>query len=366
MAKRLKTTTYPEDKWWVTGEAQAGKSTFARAWFADLCHNQPQAELYLWPTDDRLWEYAQAIGDERVLMPEVDNTLDVTAVLTAIEQDLRGGDFAHVAGFVLDNMTHIFQRETGVTLKKTMAGQATSGAAGKAAAMRVVSAVLMSVQKPLLALSHTYLAATQNLKQKRKRDTISQVEEQRLKRCFNAKLEVLHQEERYGVQVVECRQQPGLQPFILWDEPGNYFAGMPARIRRALYDQPAAEQTTLTWDDFCKEVPFPRDNTQTIKANALWFGLNHCVERDGRKLYPFGDPNAEVRQANGQAGTNGAANRANNAYDKIYEGRHPAYPKPTSAGEMTVFWKQYCEGKLQAQIEAYERRKAGEPEEVSF
>jgi len=152
-------------------------------------------------------------------------------------------------------------------------------------------------------------------------------------------------------------------------QPGSYFAGMPARIRQALYGQSVTEQSALGWEDFGQEMPFPRDNTQTIKANALWFGLNHSVEHEGRKVYPFGDPNAEVTKANGQAGTNGAANRANNAYDKIYEGRHPDYPKPTSAGEMTLYWKQYCEGKIQRQIEAYQGQEAEQPEgtaEVSF
>ncbi|HNT28488.1 MAG TPA: hypothetical protein PKH10_09965, partial [bacterium] len=76
----------------------------------------------------------------------MDAILDVVAVSKAIDTDLRGGEFKNVAAFVLDNMTHVFKKATGVAQVMAQSGQSNSGASSKAAQMNVLRTILASVQ----------------------------------------------------------------------------------------------------------------------------------------------------------------------------------------------------------------------------
>ena len=72
------------------------------------------------------------------------------------------------------------------------------------------------------------------------RETLSELESNRLKRSINMRLEIVREEDKRGVKVVWSRERYGM---TLWDETKNWY-GMPERIEAAVYDplQPTREQ----------------------------------------------------------------------------------------------------------------------------
>ena len=341
MAKTLSKTQYPEDKWLVTGEAESGKTTFAIALAKETA--EKGQKIYLWNTDGREQEYASVLPEGKVLVPDTDDLFDTAAVLKAIEKDIAAGEFRDVGQMIMDNSTHIYQTEARKTLQDKLEG-GKSTYVNKANAMALLRAAVMRPRCNFIIFMHRYDAG--DLKgQMSERDTLSDTEKDRLELAINVKLRTIHQNGKYGIEVLMCRQRPGLKPFTLWDEPNNFFQGMPAKIRSALYDNGVPASEPKAWKDFGEENPFPNPDT------AIRLGAEFFVEAAGERFYAFGDPHAEVTKADGTAGTNGVLIHARGAYDKLKRGEYENIKKPVNAGEMALFWKTLVERKAHEQVQ---------------
>lgn len=348
MAKVLGKTTYPEDKWLVTGEAESGKTTFAIALAKETADKGQK--IYLWNTDGREQEYARALPEGKVLVPDTDDLFDTAAVLKAIEKDIAAGEFRDVGQMIMDNSTHIYQTETRKALQDKMDG-GKSTYNKKANAMALLRAAVMRPRCNFIIFMHRYDAG--DLKgQMVERDTLSDTEKDRLELAINVKLRTIRQNGKYGIEVLMCRQRPGLKPFTIWDEPGNFFQGMPQKIRAALYDNGAVPvDEPKAWKSFDEKHPFPNPDV------AIQLGAEFFVEASGQKFYPFGDPHTEVIKADGTPGTNGVLIHARGSYEKLKRGEYEGFRKPGTAGEMASFWKALVERKCHEQVQEFSKKK---------
>jgi hypothetical protein len=316
-------------------------------------------KVYVWPTDGREHEYAQVIGTENTLAPAA-NPLDVSAVQDEINADLRKGEFKEVGMFSVDTVTHIYRQASSSNQLKGMTGQGSSGHALKAVTMMNVVTIVMAVNLSAIVITHVYDKSDhKNLEKKEERDSISSTEELRWKLAFNLKIETGKDEKGYYVVVRECRERPGLKPFMLRDPEGGMFRTMPERIMRALYERERPADEPKGWKDFGLSKPFP-DQGEQFKKNAIREMMNYFVEVEpGVRIYPFGDPQAARTKKNGDPGINGTANHAQNAYTQVTKEYTAAGGK--NLGELTVKLKEYTEAKVQKLVEEYQL-KHREPE----
>ena len=343
MARRPTLTKYPERKWAIDGPPKTGKSTFAYALAQEM-----GGAVYLWNTDDRTQEYIRALGVGNVLTPDVDDLFSPRKVLNAVEKDLDAGEFRSVGLVVMDNLTHLYQPIARKIMDANLHGQDNDdnkvSNVDKANIMRLALAAVMRPSKPFLLIWHEYESGDQRGQNKRMRDSISPTEKDRLDLALNLELATVKQDGKYGIKVVACRERPGLKPFILWDEPGNMFKGMGARIEAAVYDQAPPADEPQKWEDFNIKHPFPSIDTAIQLAAARYLEVD--TPTGPVKVYAFGDPRAEVTKKNGDSGTNGVLIHVRRSYGNLKEGKYPDFKKPTSAGEMAEGWKALVERKL--------------------
>jgi hypothetical protein len=231
-----------------------------------------------------------------------------------------------------------------------MTGRGSSGHSLKAVTMMNVVTIVMAVNIPAIVITHVYKASKQDVEQKRERDSISETEEARWKLAFNIKLETFKDDKGYGVIIRECRERPGMKPFMLRDKEGGMFRTMPERIMKALYELEQPAEEPKGWAEFGLNKPFP-DKGEQFKQNAVREMINYFVEVDGQRFYAFGDPAEKPVKKNGEPGVNGAANHALNAYTKVAQEFKQAGGK--NLGQLTVKLKEYTEAKVQKVIEAY-------------
>lgn len=346
---------YPKPLIHCTGEPETGKTQLAISFALWLGQAMGVQKCYVWPTDGREHEYAQAIGTERVLAPAA-NPMDVSAVQDEINADIRAKIFGQVALFSVDTVTHIYRSTALANQLKTMTGQGSSGHSLKAVTMMNLVTVVMSTNVPAIVISHTYEASGKdNPEKKKKRDSISELEEERWKLAFNLKLETFVDEKGFAVIVRECRERPGMQPFIIRDVEGGKFRTMPERIMKALYETAPPVEEAKGWADFGVGKPFP-DKGEQFKKNAIREMMQFFVEFDGQKFYAYGDPNAKPTKKSGEPGINGTANHAQNAYTKVTQ----AFKANGggSWGQLTQNLKDYTEAAVRKDIEAYMKAKA--------
>jgi len=357
MAKKVKLSKWPEARIRLTGEAESGKTTFYIAMAKYL-----GGDTYIWNTDGRIQEARRALGDT-VYKPTA-SPLDVLAISAEVDADIKAGLFKTVNLFALDNLTQIFEKVTGISQVKSMQKESNIGPAEKAAKMKVVRTILASLPDHVhyVVLLHAYEAAagtsTEQLKNPVERDTISDTEDDRLRRLFNLHLKTLFDEKtgKYGVMVEEYRYRPGMKPLLVfWDEAGM-FEGMYERIMTKLCDEPVPAEEPKTWADFSEKHPFPNADI------AIEMGTNFFVEiSGGLRFYPFGDPNAEVTKKNGDPGTNGVLIHARGAYEKLKRGEYEGFKKPATAGDMAVAWKMLCERKAWEEVQKLGKKQPAEP-----
>ncbi len=340
---------YPKPLIHCTGKPETGKSQLAISFALWLAKALNKNKCYVWPTDGREHEYAEVLGNETTLAPAA-NPLDVAAVQDEISADLRGKVFDNVALFSVDTVTHIYRGSSMTNQLKSMTGVGSSGHSLKAVTMMVVVTVIMEVNCPVFVITHVYNASKKNVEEKRDRDTLSATEEARWKLAFNIKLETFKDEKGYGVIVRECRERPGMNPFMIRDVPGGMFRGMPERIMRALYEAERPAEEPKGWADFGLNKPFP-DKGEQFKQNAVREMVNYFVEVDGIKFYAYGDPTEKPVKKNGDPGVNGAFNHAMNAYGKVAKVYTESGGK--NLGELTVRLKEYTEEAVQKQVQAY-------------
>lgn len=340
---------YPKPLIHCTGKPETGKSQLAISFALWLARALSKPKCYVWPTDGREHEYAEVLGNQNVLAPAA-NPLEVSAVQDEINADLRAKVFEQVALFSVDTVTHIYRQAALSNQLKTMTGQGSSGHSLKAVTMMNVVTIIMAVNCPAIVITHVYKASEQKVENKRERDSISETEEARWKLAFNIKLETFLDDKGYGVIVRECRERPGMKPFILRDKPGGMFREMPERIMQALYEAEQPADEPKGWADFGRDKSFP-DRGEQFKQNAVREMVNYFVEVDGQKFYAFGDPTETAVKKDGEPGINGAHSHALNAYTKVAKAYKASGGK--NLGELTVKLKEHTEEKVKAQVNAY-------------
>lgn len=347
----------------ITGRPETGKTQLAISFSLWLRKLTGDSGCYVWPTDGREHEYADALGVGNVVAPEA-NPLDVSAVIEEIERDLRGKEiFKRVNFLSIDTLTHLYRAAATTNQLKAMTGQGSSGHSLKAVVMMNVATLMMMVNKPACIITHRYTASKQKVEDKHQRESISELEEERLKLAFNIKVECFLDEKGYGLIVHECRERPGLKPFIIRDEPGGMFRTMPEKLMRALYETQAPAEEAKGWAEFGKEKPFPGTGDQ-FKKKAIQEMAEYFVEVDGRRFYAFGDPHEVPTKRDGSPGINGAMNHAGNTYSQVAKKYKAGGGK--DYGELTVLLKEETERRVQAEIDAYLKIEVEEDPEISF
>ncbi len=351
MVRKVKLQKYPEDFWVIRGEAQTGKSTLVMEMMREYGFS------LLWNTDGRIQEYAAAVGPDNFVVP-ISPAFEVREIADELRRDQKEGNLKTLGFAVMDNLTHLYQETVRRTLQDKIEG-GKSSYVDKANIMKITMEALTRLNVPYVVVWHLYEAGDQR-GNKSMRDSLSPTEVDRIKMFINGVVETVKQGDKFGVRLVYCRQRPGLKPFILWDEPGNMFKGMPARIRAALYDQEQAAKVEETvsepdpqepssWDEFGFNNPFPNPDI------AIQLGTEYFKEVNGVKHYAFGDPYEIPVKKDGTPGTNGALVYARNAYEKVKGGDYPKdlfEGKPGSAGEMAVRWKATIDHKIDEAIHA--------------
>lgn len=351
---------YPKPLIHCTGKPETGKTQLAISFALWLSKALGKSKCYVWPTDGREHEYAEALGNGRTIAPAA-NPLDVSAVQDEVNADLRAKVFDEVALLSVDTVTHIYRQAALSNQLKGMTGQGSSGHSLKAVTMMNVVTIVMAVNLPVIVITHVYEASEQDVRKKRDRDSISETEEARWKLAFNIKLETFKDDKGYGVIVRECRERPGLKPFILRDQPDGLFRLMPERIMKALYEKEPAAGEPRGWAEFGRDFPFP-DTGEQFKQNAVREMVGYFEEVDGRKFYAFGDPTEQPIKQNGEPGINGAHSHALNAYTKVAKQYKASGGK--NLGELTQLLKEYTEEKVKVAVNAYLDSKVAEETEA--
>lgn len=96
-------------------------------------------------------------------------------------------------------------------------------------------------------------------------ETLSRSERTRIMRSLNMRLEFIRERDKYGVKVVWARD--GRSGMTLWDEPGNFWQGMPERIEHEVYDGLTAEDR--------KRLEHEPPELFPDEATAIAWGLEH-------------------------------------------------------------------------------------------
>ncbi len=156
----------------------------------------------------------------------------------------------------------------------------------------------------------------------------------------------------YGIKFLFARGRNDLVNKIVWDEPGNMFAGMWERLDEmyAGQDQIPPVEEFLSYGS---EKAFPSQAVALELATEY-----HLVARDGSVVYPFGDPKAS-----------GTVNKAKNSYNRIKQGKNPDYPKPPPAKQggakvMAGTWVQHVKTKTKYALYQYENPPAPDVDEA--
>jgi hypothetical protein len=153
---------YPKPLIHCTGKPETGKSQLAISFALWLANALKKDKCYVWPTDGREHEYAEVLGNDKVLAPAA-NPLEVSAVQDEINNDLRAKIFDNVALFSVDTVTHIYRQASLTNQLKTMTGRGSSGHSLKAVTMMNVVTIIMAVNCPAIVITHVYKASQQDV-----------------------------------------------------------------------------------------------------------------------------------------------------------------------------------------------------------
>jgi hypothetical protein len=304
---------------------------------------------------------------------QVDNLADATDIDASLDWLKENMPGSNVATIVWDSITPVLEPIVNRAMdlaeltpeQRVAMGEPKNKAAlwePKARAMRKIISI-QNYGTHCVWVAH-YEPGRDNQGKESERKTIPQNEFDRFPKALNMRLRTICVKGRYGVVIEWLRDRP-THTETLWDPPGNMFKGMWERIMAVAEGAPAPGEPTK-WEDFSESTPFPGPKRPDETPPAVTMAVTHFVEHDGIKFYPFGDPFAEKVKANGEPGTNGAEVHALHAYNKIKKGEHDTLPKPTSAGEMTKYWKQDVERRIQEAIHEYDKQKATQPESAEL
>lgn len=147
--------------------------------------------------------------------------------------------------------------------------------------------------------------------------SITEQERLKFQHNVNLTLKVRFEKGRYGVEIEEARNRPALNGTVYWDEPGNMFRGMWAKIAAAFY---AAE--VVDWDRL--EV-FASDR------QAADLAMERTREVNGQIVAPFQ-----------------SVNHALNAFKQVRKEQ-----AGKSGPELATAWKASVAARLQKAVDDY-------------
>ncbi len=310
---------------WLYGIAQGGKTTLALDFIRE---NQPGVVI---PMDQRFEVYRDLALLENVQVWPVSDPNDPTIwssadhILESLRRNFPGSGARSV---VWDSTTPGFRHWV-----EWAAGYAEMTPAERAEILGAKYKNKSSLYQPkahymeqvamiatygvsCLWVSHEH-AGRDEVGQQVMKTSITNQERLKFQRNVNLILKIITgQNGRYGLEIEEARNRPGLNGTVLWDEPGNLFRGMWRQIAGAFY---AAE--VIDWDRL--EV-FASDR------QAADLAMGQTREIGGEIITPFKH-----------------VNHAANALAKVKK------QVKGNGAELARAWKAEVAGRLQAAVDEY-------------
>jgi hypothetical protein len=322
-AKKL---NLPKRQWALASFANTGKSTFAASM---------RKPILATDSDDRFPETMLLLGipEKDVLMISDKRGDHVDADYIAKTLGEARKQRMNVGTLLVDSFTGIIQPKIVEASEATGNDRATA-MRDKANTMRKILDAIQNFGGDYLLVWHHETRGNKD-GEKRLHETVPPTERDAMTRALNMELVTVREDRkdgsaRFGVQVVWARY--GEFGMTIWDEPGNYFRGMPERIEQAVYakgvkDFPAAQPPAApaaTYAPSSPATPAPSATSATQqstdagkptfadKAEALKWAV-------AQKIYP-------------------SYEAASEAYAKVR-----ADVNPTSAEKMFSAWLSHCE-----------------------
>jgi len=229
MAFKKYTPKLPRRLWALVAFADCGKSTFA---------SRMRGKKAVLDTDARYDEVVTKLGlspDENLMISDqASEILDPVKIAAKLDVDMPGSG---VDTLIVDSLTGIIApRVTKALMSKDPNNRNESAKwADKANCMRLVLDSFNKWRTDVLYIWHLERSSFNG--EKTIRETLSKGERDKLYRGLNMMLEIVTKgdgaDRRFGVLVAWSRN--GESGMTLWDEPGNYWAGMPEKIEAAVY-----------------------------------------------------------------------------------------------------------------------------------
>jgi hypothetical protein len=217
--KPLKKQLHPVRRWAVKGPPGCGKSSFV---------TQAEGPILVLDIDRRFSDVRHLTTSDVLSISDQDADLaDVRAIDRLIAENSRNSG---IKSTVVDSVTPLFQR---IIRRKALDEAAGEGERNKGAAHREKADTMALLTDAVCASAgavyfiwhtgHSRLGT-----EVKETESLSKVEQERLRRHLNAEIEVISDPKdtrRRVVKVQYCRTNPSAEGKILWDSPENLAAG---------------------------------------------------------------------------------------------------------------------------------------------
>lgn len=229
---KMDCNAYPPRHWVLRGYANSGKSTFLTAM------HQP---LLMIDADGRAAEIAR-LGAEVLLISEETRDHHTPA---AILQIIRREDLSRIGTVCVDSLTSIIQPSVALGLSNNRANLVKNKASSwidKANDMRLIQSALKEAGKDFVVIWHYEDGRDKNGNPSRTQ-TLPRTEQKRITQSLNAVIDICRRPN--GLRYAKVAwSRVGLNGIVIDDTEG-YWAGVPERIERALYD--SAPDTAIAY-----------------------------------------------------------------------------------------------------------------------
>uniref|UniRef100_UPI001A977B94 AAA family ATPase n=1 Tax=Azospirillum sp. SYSU D00513 TaxID=2812561 RepID=UPI001A977B94 len=253
--KRVNANARPPRRWALKGFAGDGKSHFL------LAMQQPCLMI---DADGRRHELKG--GDLFELSAEPTDHRSVERIQDLLAANLPGSGIRTIA---VDSLSALIGASISRSMLDNVAGRNTNknqAWVDKAERMRLLQDAITGFGTDVVFVWH--LEKGQLSGKERTRETLPEIERERLKRSLNASLRIVRDRDRRGVLVEWSREGPA--GMVVWDTEG-FWKGVPERIEEAIYGTAAAGQgQTSGAHDGVHAIPANVVNFRSVTEAVTW------------------------------------------------------------------------------------------------
>jgi hypothetical protein len=223
--KKIEANALPPRRWAIVGYPGDGKSTFAAAM---------RGPILMIDADGRRNELRGA--DIYSLSEEATDHLSIDRIQTLLEDGMPSSGMQTI---VVDSVTSIISPIITQAMLDTPSGRTRNKNqiwVTKAETMRALQSAICRYNTDVLLIWH--LEDNKLNGERQTRETLTEIEQERLVRSLNAKLRIVREGDKRGIKVEWARTNPGAAGKVFWDDQGLW-RGVPERIEAVIESQPA-------------------------------------------------------------------------------------------------------------------------------